>query len=98
MTIKWPEGKQFAFTVFDDTDLAVPGNYEKVYDLLGELGIRTTKSVWPICGEGQPARGPDGSTCEDKEYLSYVLILQRAGFEIGFHNTSHTCVRRERIL
>jgi hypothetical protein len=97
MRLTWPEGKQFAFSIFDDTDLSVPGNYEKVYDLLTDLGIRTTKSVWPVCGEGQPARGPEGSTCEDKQYLSHILSLQKAGFEIGFHNTSHTGVRREAI-
>jgi hypothetical protein len=97
MRIEWPNGKTFAFSIFDDTDLAVPGNYEKVYDLLGELGIRTTKSVWPVCGEGQPARGSEGSTCEDEEYLSHILGLQRAGFEIGYHNSSHTGVSRDRI-
>ena len=37
MKITWPHGKSFAFSVFDDTDMAVPGNYEKVYDLLGSL-------------------------------------------------------------
>jgi hypothetical protein len=95
--ITWPNGKAFAFSVFDDTDLAVPGNFEKVYELLGDLGMRTTKSVWPICGEGQPPRGPDGSTCEDEEYLAYILGLQRAGFEIGYHNSSHSGVTREGI-
>jgi len=95
--IEWPNGKTFAFSVFDDTDLAVPGNYERVYELLGELGLRTTKSVWPVCGAGQPARGPDGSTCEDEEYLANVLTLQRAGFEIGYHNSSHTGLTREGV-
>lgn len=99
MTAKiiWPNGKAFAFSVFDDTDLAVPGNFEKVYELLGDLGMRTTKSVWPICGEGQPPRGPDGSTCEDEEYLAHILGLQRAGFEIGYHNSSHTGLTREGV-
>lgn len=97
MPVTWPDGKTFAFSVFDDTDLAVPGNYERVYELLGELGMRTTKSVWPINGEGQPARGPDGSTCEDEEYLAHILLLQRAGFEIGYHNSSHTGVTREGV-
>jgi hypothetical protein len=97
MNITWPHGKSFAFSVFDDTDGEVPGNYEKVYDLLGTLGIFTTKSVWPVNGEGQPARGPAGSTCEDREYLSHILELQRAGFEIGYHNSSHSGVTREKI-
>jgi len=35
MHVTWPDGKAFAFTVFDDTDLAVPGNFERVYDLAG---------------------------------------------------------------
>ena len=97
MNITWPHGKSFAFSVFDDTDGEVPGNYEKVYDLLGTLGIFTTKSVWPVNGEGQPARGPAGSTCEDREYLSHILELQRGGFEIGYHNSSHSGVTREKI-
>lgn len=95
--IVWPNGKAFAFTIFDDTDLAVPGNFEKVYELLGDLGLRTTKSVWPVCGEGQPPRGPDGSTCEDNEYLAYILTLQRAGFEIGYHNSSDSGLSREGV-
>lgn len=95
--IAWPDGKSFAFSVFDDTDLAVPGNFEKVYELLGDLGIMTTKSVWPVCGVGQPRRGPDGSTCEDEQYLAHILMLQRAGFEVGYHNSSHTGNTRDGI-
>lgn len=97
MRITWPHGKSFAFSVFDDTDMAVPGNYEKVYDLLGSLGIFTTKSVWPVSSDGVPARGLDGSTCDDEEYLSHILSLQRAGFEIGYHTASQRGVTREKI-
>jgi hypothetical protein len=85
--ISWPEGKQFAFSVFDDTDLSVPGNFEAVYDLLGSLGIRTTKSVWPAIGSDLQPRSSHGSTCDDEEYLRAVLKLQEAGFEIGYHNS-----------
>ena len=46
--IEWPEGKRFAFTVFDDTDYAALENTKPVYDLLAELGFRTTKSAWPL--------------------------------------------------
>ncbi|MCB1625302.1 MAG: hypothetical protein KDI32_11995 [Pseudomonadales bacterium] len=94
----WPGGKTFAFSIFDDTDLAVPGNVEDVYEILGSLGLRTTKSVWPICAPGQPPRGPEGSTCEDPEYLRFVLDLQRAGFEIGYHNSSHSGVGRGDVI
>lgn len=96
--MQWPNGKSFAFTIFDDTDLAVPGNIEDVYDILGTLGLRTTKSVWPICSVGQPARGPEGSTCEDPEYLQFVLDLQKSGFEIAYHNSSHFGVLRKDVI
>lgn len=97
MSIIWPEGKRFAFTVFDDTDLAVPGNYEKVYECLAENGFRTTKSVWPTTGSGFEARSEAGSTCDDPEYLRHILSLQKQGFEIGYHLSFHTGLKREEI-
>ncbi|QRM27263.1 hypothetical protein [Microvirga sp. VF16] len=93
--IIWPEGKSFAFTVFDDTDSAVPGNYERVYALLRDNGLRTTKSVWPLKGKGIPVNG--GATCEDPEYLAHMLELQTEGFEIGFHGTTYHSMKRPEI-
>ena len=98
MKIRWPEGKKFAFTVFDDTDLSVPGNYEAVYDCLYELGFRTTKSVWPISGSYHRPRDIQGSTCEDPEYLKTILELQRRGFEIAFHNSFDLALKRDEII
>ena len=95
--MNWPQGKSFAFTVFDDTDLSRPGNYEPVYELLHDCGMRTTKSVWPATGAGLEARGPEGSTCDDPEYLQYVLALQSRGFEIGYHNSYHSGLTRDQI-
>lgn len=95
-TVKWPNGKRFAFTVFDDTDRASMENVPSVYALLASLGFRTTKSVWPIAGHGE-AMIP-GTTCDDPEYLEWVLNLQKQGFEIGFHNaTFHTSERAETL-
>jgi hypothetical protein len=92
--IEWPEGKRFAFTVFDDTDLQTLENTPPVYELLHDLGFRTTKSVWPIRGSEEPKLG--GSTCEEAGYLDWVRDLQRRGFEIGLHNvTYHTSPRPE---
>jgi hypothetical protein len=94
--IKWPAGRDFAFTIFDDTDLATVGNVERVYSLLQHLGFCTTKSVWPCRGSREPNFW--GQTCEDPAYLQWVRTLQRAGFEIGFHNaTYHTSSREETI-
>jgi hypothetical protein len=95
--IAWPAGKRFAFSVFDDTDLSVPGNFEAVYDLLGSLGMRTTKSVWPATGGDLQPRSSQGSTCDDDEYLRTVLQLQRSGFEIGYHNSYFDGLLRHRV-
>jgi hypothetical protein len=92
--MRWPEGKRFAFTVFDDTDCATLDNVRGVYDLLTDLGLRTTKSAWPL-----PGRHPaplSGQTCADADYRAWLCDLQRSGFEIGWHNaTYHTSPRAE---
>jgi len=95
--IVWPEGKDFAFTVFDDTDLATLANVRPVYDLLAEQGIRTTKSVWPLRNADEdPTRA--GSDCEDPEYLRWILGLKAAGFEIGLHTVASGGSRRVRTI
>ena len=93
--LSWPDGKSFVFTVFDDTDRAVPGNFEKVYACLRDHGFRTTKSVWPI--RGSPNSKIGGATCEDPAYLSYIHELRRDGFEIGFHGATYHSSERATI-
>ncbi|MGH8016015.1 MAG: hypothetical protein ACREBV_07485, partial [Candidatus Zixiibacteriota bacterium] len=85
--IKFPHGKDFAFTVFDDTDSATLENVRPVYDLLIECGLKTTKSVWPIKGRRTPLCG--GATCEDRDYRDWLLKLKAQGFEIGFHMATY---------
>ncbi len=95
--ITWPDGKRFALTVFDDTDLATLQNVGPVYAFLGDLGFRTTKSCWVV--EGDPEKGSDpGETCEDPRYRRWLLELQASGFEIGWHNTTWHGVHREQIV
>jgi peptidoglycan/xylan/chitin deacetylase (PgdA/CDA1 family) len=95
-TIPWPEGKRFAFTVFDDTDEATLENTRPVYDFLRDLGFRTTKSVWPIAGEQEPVLG--GSTCDDDDYRQWLLQLEAEGFEIALHSaTYHSSPREDTI-
>ncbi len=92
--ITWPRGKQFAFTVFDDTDLATLENTQPVYSLLEDLGFRTTKSVWPMRGNRKASF--DGTTCADANYVAWLHRLQSSGFEIAYHmNTYHTSLREE---
>src|SRR5262245_30159387 len=91
---QWPDGKDFAFTIFDDPDLDSVENVAAMYSFLGDLGYRTTKAVWPIRGKGMPKIG--GATCEDEEYLKWILRLKDHGFEIALHNvTYHTSLREE---
>ena len=92
----WPDGKRFAFTVFDDTDCATLENVKGVYNLLAHRGFRTTKSVWGVAGD--PGRGKNaGQTCADPDYLQWLLDLQNKGFEIGFHNCTWHGLPRDAI-
>jgi len=93
-TIRWPEGKSFAFTVFDDPDSQFLKEGKIVYDFLADLGFRTTKGVWPSGGCREP--NSPGDTCADPTYVDEALALQRRGFEIGYHlNTLHSSTRDE---
>ncbi len=96
--IAWPEGKQFAFTVFDDTDLATVANARPVYELLAECGVFVTKSVWPLRNRHGDDPEREGMDCEDTEYLDWVLELKRRGFEIGLHNVASGGCRRDETI
>jgi hypothetical protein len=81
--LSWPEGKRFAFSIFDDTDNATVENVSPVYKCLLKLGIKTTKSVWPL--RSDLSERSWGQSLEDLEYLGFVKELQNQGFEIAFH-------------
>lgn len=92
LATRFPDDKRFAFTVFDDTDLSTVENIQPVYCLLSELGVLTTKSVWPLANTAGARIG--GSTLDDKSYLEFVRELQRDGFEIALHNVrNHDATR-----
>lgn len=93
--VPWPDGRAFAFTVFDDTDLATLDNAPVVYDLLADLGFRTTKSVWPIEGR-EPAR-IGGTTCADRAYREWVCSLQDRGFEVALHGVTYSTASRSDV-
>jgi hypothetical protein len=92
----WPDGKAFAFTVFDDNDCATFSNNRVVYDFLHRLGLRTTKSVWVRDGDGPPKIA--GITCADRDYLAWLKELQQKGFEIAWHHATWETSRRETTL
>ena len=93
---QWPDGKAFAFTIFDDPDAQLLKDGRKIYALLADLGFRTTKSVWP----SGPLREPNspGDTCSDKEYREDAIRLQEKGFEIGYHNNAPHSSTREEVI
>lgn len=86
--IAFPGGRRFAFSILDDTDVATVENVRPVYRLLDALGMRTTKTVWPLaCPEGSRDFAAS-QTLEDPEYLDFVLWLRGRGFEVTWHGAT----------
>ena len=92
---RFPDNKKFAFTILDDTDLSTVENVGSVYRLLTELGMRTTKTVWPLASVRDGRYG--GSSLQDPEYLKFILNLKGLGFEIALHNVRNHDSTREII-
>lgn len=96
---RFPGGAQFAFTILDDTDDATVENVRPIYQLLQKLGIRVTKTAWPL--DCPPERqGPffAASTLQERDYLDFVKELVANGFELGFHNASMSSSLRNDTL
>jgi hypothetical protein len=82
--------------VIDDTDVATVENVAPVYRLLEELGMRATKTVWPMsCPEGS-RNFASSQTLEDPPYRAFVVDLQRRGFEIASHGATMESSARAR--
>jgi hypothetical protein len=93
----FPDGKKFAFSIFDDTDVATLEYIRPIYELLERLGFRTTKSVWPLPYQGR-SDYEGSATLDDSEYATYVRHLQERGFEIGFHGARMESSERKEIV
>src|SRR5438034_4889586 len=97
-SLEFPYGKRFAFTVLDDTDVATVQNVAPVYALLERLGMRATKTVWPLgCPEGS-RNFSSSQTLDDPEYYAFVADLPRRGFEIASHGATMESSTRERTV
>lgn len=91
--VVWPDGKRFAFTVFDDPDSQPVEESRLIYGMLGDLGFRTTMGVWPA---GPFREGNSRSeSCSNPVYLKHVLETQARGFEIGYHGNALSTSPRE---
>ncbi len=95
---RFPDGKKFAFTIVDDTDVATVANVKPMYDLLYELGLQTTKTVWPVgCPEGSPDFS-SSQTLEDGDYAAFAVDLQQRGFELTWHGATMETSTRPRTI
>lgn len=91
----FPGNKDFAFSIFDDTDGSTVANVAPIYRFLGDLGFRTTKSVWPLASVRAGLAG--GSSLAEKDYRAFVVALQAEGFEIGLHNVRNHSATRDLV-
>jgi hypothetical protein len=94
--IIYPQGKDFIFSIYDDTDVATLDSIRPIYDYLNLLNIKTTKSVWPLGTNLQSSyRGSD--SLENENYATYIKKLHDRGFEISFHSATMVSSRRKKI-
>jgi hypothetical protein len=95
---EFPEGRRFAFTIIDDTDVATVENVQPIYRLLEQLGMRATKTVWGTsCPEGSK-NFSSSQTLEDPAYRDFVIDLRNRGFEIAWHGATMESSVRERTI
>lgn len=90
-----PHGKDFAFTIIDDTDDAFLDQIKSIYDVLYGNGIITTKTVWVY-----PPRDTDrskGDSLMNEQYLSFVRELIIKNYEIALHNVGSGNYKRSEI-
>lgn len=96
--MRFPDQRKFAFSILDDTDVSTLENVRPVYECLRSLGMRTTKTVWPLdCPEGS-RRYFAADTLQRRDYLTFVRELAADGFEIAFHGATMESSVRERTL
>lgn len=95
--IKFPEGKKFAFSIIDDTDVSTCDSIKPIYELLEKLGLRTSKTIWVKKCNGKSKNFFRSETMEDRKYANLVSYLSGRGFEICFHGASMESSPREFI-
>ena len=93
--VVFPDGKRFAFSIVDDTDMTTLERARQVYEVLEKNGLRTTKTVWVLDSSDKSNDANQGDTLRDPQYREFVLDLQRKGFEIALHGVRGGGSRRE---
>ena len=102
--LRWaPHPYRGGFCITDDTDGADLESVRIVYEFMGSLGLRATKSVWvfePQEASGIPALPlaiTKGVTLQDPAYLGYCRALASRGVEIALHGATGGNNRRELV-
>ena len=103
----YPDGLNFGFSIIDDTDNTVGPDVVPIYELLFELGFKTTKTIWVfdpkrsnsyrIENESTENVRDWGVSIQNKEYLKFVIDLKEKGFEIALHGVSSGNDTRDEI-
>ena len=83
--ILFPDGKRFAFSIVDDSDLATLERIRPVYEVLNRYGIKTTKTVWVFPTNNPAHETNQGDSLDDPGYREFIRELQSNGFEIALH-------------
>jgi hypothetical protein len=94
--LTFPDGKAFAFTILDDCDNATAENSGPFYELLSELGMRTTRTVWMLDSDDVHPYWKRSRTVQDERFRAHALDLQTRGFEIASHGASMMSSTRDR--
>ncbi|UZJ41970.1 hypothetical protein OO006_02945 [Prosthecochloris sp. SCSIO W1101] len=84
------------FTIIDDTDDCFLDDIRKVYDVLLNNGLKTTKTVWVY-----PPRDNDqsyGDSLKNEAYRRFILSLKEKGYEIALHNVGSGDYYRNEII
>lgn len=97
-TVQFPEGKRFAFSIVDDTDMARLERLQPVYAALDRYGLRTTKTVWVMEPSDVSNSTNLGDYLRDPAYREFILGLQRKGFEIALHGVRGGSSHRSDVL
>lgn len=97
-SIEFPEGKRFALSIVDDTDLTTLQRVKPLYELMYKAGLRTTKTVWVMEPNDQSNSTDQGDTLRDPSYREFILDLKDKGFEIALHGVRGGSSLRQDIV
>lgn len=96
--VVFPDGKRFAFSIIDDTDMTTLERVRPVYELLHRYGLRTTKTVWVLESNNESHPANKGDTLRNPAYRSFIHDLRKWGFEIALHGVRGGGSRRHETL